>query len=209
MTLWMYVFMHRSHLRTKDFVQQILLHCGSDAACFISLLRFREPTTAACWARHRLQRTATSGTLSSNTLYVKWLEDPRSSTGEKRSDWTSRGAALFWMQSANLWRVSACFRGYLVRWRAVDHCVRQFLHITAKRPHRQAGSVVPVSLGTVDGSSSLCFIISSSVAADCVARRRLRLPVFPPPCRRSSGQNRHVRGGFPWSCTAQSCSGCF
>lgn len=29
------------------------------------------------------------------------------------------------------------FRGYYVRWRAVDHCVRRFLHITENCPRRQ------------------------------------------------------------------------
>lgn len=29
------------------------------------------------------------------------------------------------------------FRGYYVRWKAVDHCVRKFLQITEKCPERQ------------------------------------------------------------------------
>lgn len=33
----------------------------------------------------------------------------------------------------------ARFRGYYVRWRAVDHCVRSFLHITDNCPTRQVG----------------------------------------------------------------------
>ncbi|XP_012731788.2 tRNA wybutosine-synthesizing protein 4 [Fundulus heteroclitus] len=41
-------------------------------------------------------------------------------------------------------------RGYFVRWRAVDHCVRQFLHATAKCPKRQI-----LSLGA--GFDSLYF----------------------------------------------------
>lgn len=50
-------------------------------------------------------------------------------------------------------------RGYFVRWRAVDHCVRQFLHVTAKRPHRQI-----VSLGA--GFDSLYFRLHAEGVLD-------------------------------------------
>ncbi|XP_036065437.1 tRNA wybutosine-synthesizing protein 4 isoform X1 [Oryzias melastigma] len=45
------------------------------------LNRFKEPMTAACSARRRLQRGATSGTSSSSTLCAKWSEDLLSLTG--------------------------------------------------------------------------------------------------------------------------------
>lgn len=46
-------------------------------------------------------------------------------------------------------------RGYYVRWRAVDHCVRRFLEITAHCPKRQI-----LSLGA--GFDSLYFRLHSS-----------------------------------------------
>ncbi|XP_014866693.1 PREDICTED: tRNA wybutosine-synthesizing protein 4 isoform X2 [Poecilia mexicana] len=50
-------------------------------------------------------------------------------------------------------------RGYFVRWRAVDHCVRHFLHITAKCPKRQI-----LSLGA--GFDSLYFRLRADGALD-------------------------------------------
>ncbi|XP_072253674.1 tRNA wybutosine-synthesizing protein 4 [Leuresthes tenuis] len=50
-------------------------------------------------------------------------------------------------------------RGYYVRWRAVDHCVRRFLHITQKCPKRQI-----LSLGA--GFDSLYFRLHADGALD-------------------------------------------
>ncbi|XP_032423153.1 tRNA wybutosine-synthesizing protein 4 [Xiphophorus hellerii] len=53
-------------------------------------------------------------------------------------------------------------RGYFVRWRAVDHCVRRFLLITAKCPNRQV-----LSLGA--GFDSLYFRLCADGALDGTA----------------------------------------
>uniref|UniRef100_A0A3Q3VR42 Uncharacterized protein n=1 Tax=Mola mola TaxID=94237 RepID=A0A3Q3VR42_MOLML len=52
-------------------------------------------------------------------------------------------------------------RGYYVRWRAVDHCVRSFLHVTENCPLRQI-----VSLGA--GFDSLYFRLHADEALDRV-----------------------------------------
>lgn len=52
-------------------------------------------------------------------------------------------------------------RGYYVRWRAVDHCVRRFLHVTENCPNRQI-----LSLGA--GFDSLYFRLHADEALDRV-----------------------------------------
>lgn len=81
-----------------------------------------------------------------------------------------------------------------MRWRAVDHCVRSFLHITESCPKRQASQQYIVQHYLVNKVvvfftllSFVFFLTSSAVifplVLDCVIGRRVRLFVFSLTCR--------------------------
>lgn len=117
--------------------------------------------TVAWWARGLLQLRATSKIHSFNTWLVKARGEPHLLTGALCSCFvllilissTLQSTAMpvksivriYRLKSFSLHSVRSAgvlllnlSRGYYLRWRAVDNCIRNFLHVTTNCPRRQA-----------------------------------------------------------------------
>lgn len=161
---------------------------------FTARFRCREPTTAVWWASVRLQLKATSRTLSSSTLWPRWPEEPRSSTGEPTSE-----SSHSWRFTVQLQIKGGLFQGLLC---ALESCgpLREDVSSGHSEMPRQTGELTchttPPSRSSWVVFWCFCVFIFPSTAADRVSGRRFWLSVFPAACRWSSEWRRRVWGGF-------------
>lgn len=112
---------------------------------FTISLRCKGQMTAVWSVRCQPRRRATSMMISSSLSCARCQEELHSLIGKRFGKFM-----LFWLlychkrELISMMRVYFFVRGYYVRWKAVDHCVKQFLHATKSCSRRQVGRNVLV-----------------------------------------------------------------